>query len=42
VIVGLLTSLTRRDTLATLGLALIGAIPGYLRGRKGVEKGVTA
>ena len=42
VIVGLLTSLTRRDTLATLGLALIGAIPGYMNARKGVEKGVTA
>jgi amino acid transporter len=34
VIVGLLTSLTRKEQLATLGLALVGALPGYLRSRK--------
>jgi amino acid transporter len=37
VIVGLLTSLTRKEQLATLGLALVGALPGYLRSRKTSE-----
>jgi len=34
VIVGLLASLTRREQLATLGLAAIGALPGYLKSRE--------
>jgi len=36
VIVGLLVSLTLREQLATVGLAVVGAIPGLLRGRSGV------
>ena len=34
VIVGLLASLSLREQLATAGLALVGAIPGYLISRK--------
>lgn len=34
VIVGLLVSLSRREQLATLGLAVIGALPGYLKSRE--------
>lgn len=37
VIVGLLLSLSLREQLATVGLALVGAIPGYFQGRKRVE-----
>ena len=33
-VVGLLLSLSLREQLATLGLAAVGVIPGYLRGRE--------